>query len=159
MMAMIESHQRYPVQQAQQVIAERLSDGSCVLGIEGLWVNGTEVRPDLDYIADFSPDGLQDLGPITESTPAVATGRGVLRGDSLCHAPLTDRPHIGSCVYLSAARPDVGDSPSMTPYAEAHAAVVRSDLVASLAMGHRYRVCTGGGSAGRPRPVTHNGHI
>lgn len=62
MMAMIESHESCPVQQAHQVIEARLSDGSCVLGIEGLWATGTEVRPDLDYIADFSPDGLGDLG-------------------------------------------------------------------------------------------------
>ena len=59
------SHERYPVHQAQQVITDRLSGGSSVLGIEGLWVRGNEVRPDLDYIADFSPDGLTDLAAIT----------------------------------------------------------------------------------------------
>ena len=63
---MTKSHERYPVHQAQQVITDRVSGGSSVLGIEGPWVRGNEVRPDLDYIADFRPDGLTDLAAITE---------------------------------------------------------------------------------------------
>jgi len=64
---MTDSHERYPIQQAEQVIADRVASGSSVLGVEGLWVIENEVRPDLNYIADFSPDGLTDLNAITET--------------------------------------------------------------------------------------------
>ena len=70
------SHERYPVQQAQQVIEECISGGSCVLGFEGRWVNGYEIRPDLDYVAEFSPDGPWGLGP---SRRCSRSGRGTRR--------------------------------------------------------------------------------
>jgi hypothetical protein len=66
MVAMADAHERFPVAQAEQVIADRVSAGSLVLGIEGLWVAENEVRADINYIADFSPNGLGDVGEITE---------------------------------------------------------------------------------------------
>lgn len=63
---MTDSHERYPIREAEQVIADRITGGSAVLGIEGLWVRNREIRPDLNYIADFSPDGLTDQGAVAD---------------------------------------------------------------------------------------------
>ena len=57
-------HDRYRIEEADRVIADRIAGGSAVLGIDGLWVRDGEALPDLDYIADFSPDGLTDRSAI-----------------------------------------------------------------------------------------------
>lgn len=64
---MTDSHERFPIQEAEQVIADRIAGGSAVLGIDGLWIRDNEVWPDLNYIADFSPDGLTDRSAIAEA--------------------------------------------------------------------------------------------
>jgi len=46
-MAASPSHERLSVYQAQQVTRDRLSGGSSVLGMDGLWVHANELRPDL----------------------------------------------------------------------------------------------------------------
>lgn len=61
------SQNYFPVDEALRVVEERLAGGSAVLGVDGLWVEDDGVRPDLDYIADFSPHGLQDLDAIAAS--------------------------------------------------------------------------------------------
>ena len=57
--------QRYPVDQAVRVIADRLAQGWSLLGIEGLWVGDDGVRSDLDYVFDGSPDGLRDVAAVS----------------------------------------------------------------------------------------------
>lgn len=56
---------RYPVDEAERVISERLAHGWSLLGLEGLWVEDDGVRPDLAYIFDGSPDGLQEAAAVS----------------------------------------------------------------------------------------------
>ena len=57
--------QRYPVDQAVRVIADRARSGMVAIGIEGLWVGDDGVRSDLDYVFDGSPDGLRDVAAVS----------------------------------------------------------------------------------------------
>jgi hypothetical protein len=64
---MNESQERYPIEEAEQVIADRVGGGSSVLRLEGVWVEGDEERPDPDHAADLGPDGATDLHAISEA--------------------------------------------------------------------------------------------
>lgn len=101
---MTDSHERYPIQEAERVIAERLAGGSAVLGIEGFWTRDNGVRPDLDYIADFGPGGLTDQS----ATAAVLRGwPWTMRSASntVRDAGLTGRPDISRRVRLVSGTP------------------------------------------------------
>lgn len=64
MVAMAATSDRYPVQQAQLVIADRVADGSRVSEVRGLWVFDEDIRPDPDYLLEFSPDSSGDAEEI-----------------------------------------------------------------------------------------------
>lgn len=51
--------------EARSFIAERLASGSAVLGMEGFRVRDGAKYPDLDCIADFSPDGVESMEAIS----------------------------------------------------------------------------------------------
>lgn len=65
---MAETKERYPIEEAERVIADRVSRGSTVLAIEGVWVRDGDAhpKPDPEYTADLSPDGLTDETAVAE---------------------------------------------------------------------------------------------
>ena len=63
---MNESRERYPIHEAQQVISDRVTSGSSVLGIAGVWVVGDDVRPDPQYVADLDPGGSNDPAALAD---------------------------------------------------------------------------------------------
>lgn len=67
------TNDRYPVQQAKQVISDRFADGWRLLEMKGVWVDedGT-VRADEAPTFEGGPDGvtsMDDLTPVLEEWP------------------------------------------------------------------------------------------
>ena len=60
--------ERYPIDQAEQVVRDRLANGGAwVLTMDGMWVdeNG-RARPAVDHSIDYGPDGSNDVEKIVE---------------------------------------------------------------------------------------------
>jgi len=60
--------ERHPIEQAEQVVRDRLAGGTArVLTMDGMWVDETgRARPAVDHSIDYGPDGSSDVESISE---------------------------------------------------------------------------------------------